>query len=82
MAWVLLRKFPNTERPGCMCHQGPGRVWGSAPLGEPGGLPEKKFLTLSVYDFKLKKKTQQQHHCLYIDFLWNFFFLSLKTSKY
>jgi hypothetical protein len=39
-----------------MGRQGPGRVWGSAPLGEPGRLPEKnKFLTLSVYDFKLKK---------------------------
>jgi hypothetical protein len=59
-----------------MGHQGPGRVWGSVPLGEPGGASgKKKFLTLSVYDFKLKKKQQtKQHHCLYIDFLWNFFF--------
>jgi hypothetical protein len=35
-----------------MGHQGPGRVFGIRVLGERGGLPE----TLSVYDFKLKKK--------------------------
>jgi hypothetical protein len=79
-AWVLLRKYPNTERPGCMGCQGPGRVWGSAPLGEPGGLPEKiKFLTLSVYDFKQKKKKKPT---VCISIFCGTFFLSLKTSKY
>jgi hypothetical protein len=33
---------------------------------------KKKFLTLSVYDLKLKKQTTSLF--VYIDFLWNFFF--------
>jgi hypothetical protein len=73
---VLLRKFPNPERPGCMGHQGPGSVFGIRVLGERGGLPE----TLSVYDFKLKKKTNNITVCISI--FCGIFFLSLKTSKY
>jgi hypothetical protein len=44
-------------------------------IGELGGLPEKnKFLTLSVYDFKLKKNPQKTTSLFIYRFFVDLFF--------